>query len=225
MVVSGCATHSIRPQISNSSFQEENLPIRTLRVVMVMDAKGNEDRGRRIIQSTSNLIKPQVGIELEVVRTIKVEGGFVGLGRNQSMTKLYKTVRGEGLRRGTDFDLAVGISSYSFVNVIAKVLPIPAWIGVIDDNLCKCFYVTKSASPRINAHEIMHAFIFIGVHRGGLMSAIQIDILPGIPIIGGGRYLLEKDREEVLIHKWRDMSKPIHEENPIDVIDDTGTVQ
>ena len=206
ILAAGCTTSSIQSLLSDSAFQEQNNPLRTLRVVIVATERDVE-KGKQIVRSTSDLIEPQVGIRLAVAKVVQIEQAITGTNREKALAELYEAVEKRGLQRGRDFDLAIGIAERPLRDLLGQLLPIPSWLGVIDDNLCRCFYVTKTKDVKINAHEVMHVFLFKNHHRGGLMASLAyVYLLPGVPISIGGLYLLPEDREEVLRNKWRDLN-------------------
>lgn len=206
----GCATGTIRDSIGNPDFQQANLPIRTVRVLLV--AKDNETlkKGEKAIGNVSALIEPQVGIRFIIVKTLLRKDKFSS-DRIEALNELLQTSEKAGLEHGEHFDIAVGISKYTFRDFLARLSPLPlvTWDGVIDDDLCRCYFVTKTDRERVNAHEFMHSFISDFEHdKTGLMTGVTFKLIPGFSM--GGKdmfYLSPRARESVLKHKWRDLSK------------------
>ncbi len=206
----GCAAGTIRGSIGNPDFQQANLPIRTVRVLIVAKDNKTLKKGEKTIENVSALIEPQAGIRFVVVRTLTRKDKFSS-DRIEALNELLQTCKKAGLERGEHFDIAFGISEYTFSDFLAWLSPLPVvtWEGVIDNDLCRCYLVTKTDRERVNAHELMHSFIPDFEHdKAGLMTDVTFRLFPRFSM--GGKdmlYLSPRARESVLKHKWRDLSK------------------
>ncbi len=208
--LSGCASGTVRDRTGDTDFQKENQPIRIVRVALVARNKDRLKQGIEAVRSVSDLIETQVGIRLEVINGLIRERGF-GTDRIDALNELVQTCETAGLRHGEHFDIAVGISNYSFKDTLSKMSPIPlfVWDGVIDGNVCRCYHVIKTLNLRVLAHEIMHAFVLDFEHdKAGLMAGVRIELIPGVtPWEKDRLYLSPKARASALKYKWRDFSE------------------
>ncbi|OGZ07815.1 MAG: hypothetical protein A3C13_03985 [Candidatus Lloydbacteria bacterium RIFCSPHIGHO2_02_FULL_50_11] len=190
----GCTTTGTIQNLSVSAKdQAENLPIRKLRTHIVFDDIKDLSEIRRALELTSDILRKQSGIELDVDFSA---GPLVWVARDRCsvLSRLHKTTA----PRKEEFDVAIGFTRFTAAEIALGILG--TWLAVTDDTYRR-YIVTRSLSPWVVAHELGHVFILDHAHsESGLM---QPGTLPFIPLAKWNYYLSPEDRKEVLRNKWR----------------------
>ena len=63
----GCYAGSVKPLLDRPEFKTENEPIRTLRILLIMDNSYRRDEIEKFVSKCSYLVERQVGIRLEIL--------------------------------------------------------------------------------------------------------------------------------------------------------------
>ncbi|MDH5203079.1 MAG: hypothetical protein OEZ31_09900 [Nitrospirota bacterium] len=202
----GCGSvGTIKSQINDLTFQQENLPVRTIRVAIANDNSREEQEINALLQEASNSLREQVGIELNRVMTKPIKWSTrTPEGMVEDMRKNFSTLEKR------QFDIAIASVTYTAsdkgLQLLGLILPIPVWDGCIDSTYRR-YIVIKKLDKNILLHEIFHSLIFSEDHdTGGVMHAVQIQIVPGVPL-NITEYLTPEDRKESLKNKWRNFNQ------------------
>lgn len=222
----GCAGETVKEGLNSPKFQAENLPIRTVRVLVVGDDPEIIETQVEDIKNASALLEPQVGIVFQVIGTRLLPHGEsfendVAL----AVGHLENFLKNEHLIEGKDFDIVVGAkeSSAGLLSLQWLGIPIYNWQGVNDPrDGCWCHIVIKRRDVHTMAHEFMHAFVQFqfdpknnqGHDTNGLMSFMEFSILPGIATTAidaphnGQNFLTPHARMFALRWKWMKFGMP-----------------
>jgi hypothetical protein len=192
LIVSSCSYGTVKPFLKDEKFQESNLPIRTIKILLFTDNTYNQATILNFIEKCSKTIELQVGMKLQVVSIQSLNWGKRGPGK--MVEKVYTLAS----KSEVDYDIAI-----AFTNGIAvtdMVLPTTErWYGAID-NFYRRYIVLRSMDSSVFLHEFFHAFIFSKTHGKGIMMA-RASLIGTSPV-----WLDVEDRDEVLRNKWRNFS-------------------
>ncbi len=196
LVIQSCA--SVRGHLDDPGFRSDNLPARTLRVLVASDGSYSRQQIERVLFEGSDLLDKQAGIRIHPVE-------WIGIGwEKREMVSMLVTLK--NACEGYEFDMAIGFTSRTPVEFLVYNL-LGDWEGCIDDTWRR-FIVLKSTDTRTLLHEIGHGFIFNETHSAyGLMKTLSFRLLPFVPIKFDSLYLTMDNRAEVLRNKWRDFSE------------------
>lgn len=204
VLISACTTE--RSFLKNSKIRE-NQPIRTLKIIVVYNDNVPIVRGMAMIDEVSRLNELEVGIKLKVIRCIPVGGNseyenlehkdhIIALRQLRSLAIIYGY-------KDKDYDIVLGFANDP---------PLPKHIGwamvkpfgVIEDDYRR-YIIFYHPTVKVIRHEIYHAFILTEGHTSRLMGGLSV-LNPSL----NASWLNARDREEVLVNKWRDFSvRPI----------------
>jgi hypothetical protein len=205
LLVSACGSlGTVRGSVNDPQFQAENYPIRDLKLAILSDGRHSEQEIRNSVCKASSYLGEQVGITLSISHfdTIQFSGSTI----TEMLNNVFRKVTGYD---DDSFDIAVGYAGYTAADYAAQALsffvPVPFWLGVIDDQAGKVV-VVKTTDETVLMHELMHSFIFDYVHsETGLMADARINLLPFLPSLNRSHYISMTDREQVLKNKWREI--------------------
>ncbi len=183
VIITGCAGTTVKSQLNILAFQEENLPLRTLRLGVFLDSTYSGEDVVPLVDEASTALEEQLGIHLEVVynRPINLEKRECNL----MLDKLHSFV----LHVPDSVDVAVAFVSFKFPGSLFM------WKGVIDDSYRR--YIILRGSTKELVHEIGHCFILSHSHSSnGVMKSTP-----------STTYFSPADREEILKNKWRNFNE------------------
>jgi len=214
VLISGCAT--IKGDIENPQFVQENLPVRNLSICLITDEGIPLEKATALIRETSSYMEAQVGITLKTTVRLTNSDKWPSKKRSDMLGHVY--VLSKSCRN--DFDICVCIYQPTTSEKIKKGL-IGGWNGVIDD-IYRRYIVIKKMDSRTLLHEMYHAFIFSHKHSGsGIMQASLISIIPFVSIyLNSSTDLSPSDRKEVLENKWRNFNDPVSVKSVLEEIMD-----
>ena len=207
VIIYGCGSiDTIKSQINDPVFQQENLPVRILKVAIATDNSREEPEINSLLQETSNSLREQLGIELNRVMTKSIkwsirtpEGMVEDMRKNFSTPEKYQ------------FDIAIAPTTFTSLDkglqLLGLFFPVPTWYGCIDDTYRR-YIVIKTLDKVDLLHEIFHAFILSEDHGDGVMNSTQLQIVPGIPL-NKTEYLTSKHRKEALKNKRRNFNRKV----------------
>lgn len=174
---------SVEPLLLHPDFRSAHLPIRTLRVAVIMDESVEEDLARATFREASDLLLQQVGIQLEVT--------FFANRLKRSTRSFFPIHR--ALRQfrelHSDYDVIAGLSPTSSDDERPCFLG-SCYLGMVDDGR-NIALVTLSHTVII--HEVGHLFLGIGHSSSGVMKAIPEN-----------DYFSVANRKKILKNKWKD---------------------
>ena len=165
------------------AFQEEGLPLRTLRLGVFFDSTYSEEEVVHLVDEASTALEEQLGIHLEVVynRPINLQKIECDL--------MLDELRGSALRVPDSVDVAVAFVRSKFPGSLFM------WKGATDDSYRR--YIILRGTAKVLIHEIGHCFIFSHSHSSrGVMKSTP-----------STTYFSSEDREEILENKWRNFNE------------------
>jgi hypothetical protein len=182
MIFVYCA--GVQNTVPDPKVQADNLPIRTLRVVLLYEDADYIDELTALVETTSQLLREQVGIVLKITdaQAIKFESYDMPHMLGQMILKM-------GSRK--DYDMAIAYSERNMVDIASCVLW--CWAGAIDQRYRR-YIILRNFHRSVLMHEIGHAFIASHKHSWGLMAEDTALM---------GDYFTTADRNEILKNKWR----------------------
>ncbi len=179
---------TVEHRLANPAFQQENLPLRTLRVAVLTESIGEDAQLSTAFTDASALLEQQVGIRLD----IKIFHDLPWRGR--SLFAIHRQVE-QFRETHQEFDIVVGVA-LTFNNS-------EAWCWHNEEkgfDECIGGMVKEARNIALHtilsvliAHEFGHTFLGIWHSKGGLMESFPVD-----------KYFLESDRKRVLQNKWKD---------------------
>lgn len=194
LLTNSCST--VRPHLADESFRKENHPVRELQVLVAYEDPRHIENIEKVVREASEILGAQTGITLRIQEYVPI--AWENRSPSGMLQTLYHRVQ------PFSFDLAVGFSPHNPGESLVKNL-FGTWEGVIDDTFRR-YIVMRVFDRRVLAHEVGHAFMFDRLHSShGLMSAVTLYLVPGIPL-NESIYLTEEDRREMLRNKWRDFA-------------------
>jgi len=204
LLLQGCALGigTVKYSLDDSKFKSENLPVRELKVIAIIDRNGHSKRDiAEHIEEVSHLMTEQVGISLKIFDWVPIS-----YERVNPEKRAYQIMEELSLSGYKSYDIAIGFGSSPLPGKI--VLNIIGGVpGAIEDDYRR-HIALNGLELQVTIHEIFHCFIFSHNHSNfGIMQPIQIKLLPLTPSFNICNYLSREDREEVLRNKWRDFSK------------------
>jgi hypothetical protein len=192
IIVSSCSYGTVKPFLKDEKFQESNLPIRTIKILLFTDSTCNQATILNFVEKCSRMIGLQVGMRLQVVSIQSVNWG------KRAPGKMIEKVYTLASKSEVDYDIAIAFTNGIAVTDI--VLPTTErWCGVIDD-FHRRYIVLRSMDSSVFLHEFFHAFIFSKTHSKGIMMS-RASLIGTSPL-----WLDVEDRDEVLRNKWRKFS-------------------
>lgn len=208
VLLSSCSLGTVKPFLKDGEFQAENLPVRTLRTLVLTDGTHDQSKIAKLIDQSSQLAEEQVGIRLKIIDWKNIDWKS-----KRSTVKMLKTVANETSSDKDQFDIAVAFTGLSVVGDGVLGLFGGTWLGVIDDTYRR-FIIVKLLDPYVLLHELFHAFIFSEAH-----SMICIMTTGFYPIGKNCLWLGKNDRTEVLRNKDRDFNRKPNVEGGTDFIE------
>lgn len=204
LLLQGCAfgMGTVKYSLDDSKFKSENLPVKELKVVAIIDRNGHSKRDIvEHIEEVSHLMTEQVGINLKIVDWVPISYEHFNPEK-----RAYQIMEQLSLNGYKSYDIAIGFGSSPLPEKIVSNI-IGGVPGAIEDDYRR-HIALKGLNLQVTIHEIFHCFIFSHDHSNfGIMQSIQIKLLPLTPSLNVCNYLSREDREEVLRNKWRDFSK------------------
>ncbi|MCR4290293.1 MAG: hypothetical protein NUV86_08565 [Candidatus Scalindua sp.] len=183
VIITGCTETTVKSQLNILAFQEENLPIRTLRLGVFLDSTYSGEEIAHLVDEASTALEEQLGIHLEIVynRPINLE--------ERECDLMLDELQDSALRVPDSVDVAVAFVSFKIPGSLFM------WKGVIDDSYRR--YIILRGSTKELVHEIGHCFILSHSHSSnGVMKSAPSTI-----------YFSPADREEILKNKWRNFNE------------------
>ncbi len=201
LFLSGCGIGTVAWSLKDPEFQEENQPIRTIRLVVLSDGSHNKTGVERIIEDVSEDLTWEVGVKLEIVKWIESRW------ESTSRFKILEEMKENQEINGIPWDIAIAPTRNDPMSVF---LTQTFWgiLAVVDD-FYRRYIISYELSPHILKHELIHAFVFKEGHSlSGIEFPGMIRLLPFTPAIAiGGSSLTPGMRKEVLANKWRDFEE------------------
>jgi hypothetical protein len=177
--------------------------LRTLRIILIYNNNVNLDKALEMVREASNLTEKEVGINFHIIKTIPIGGNseygnitikdhIIALRQLRSLAMIYGY-------KDKDYDMVLGFANDP---ILTKTL---GWFmnkpfGVIEDTYRR-YIVFQHPTVKVVRHEVYHAFILTEGHTTRLMGSLSV--LNPSPTAS---WLNKRDRDEVLINKWRDFS-------------------
>lgn len=205
ILLSSCST--IKKNINNESFKNENQPIRTIRVALFLDKNyiNNINKVKQLIYEVSNDLQEQVGIKLIIIYDlvdITITTNNIGI----ILETMYEYERDR--KQEDNFDISICFMNKKPIYRIMDSL-IGGWKAGTD-NLYRRYIVMSNLDKHALMHEIGHCFILDHEHStSGVMQPFGITIIPGMPIYTSS-YFSERDRKEILKNKWRNFNTKVN---------------
>ena len=192
VLLSSCSMGTVKPFLKDREFQAENLPVRTLRTLVLTDGTQDKSKIAKFIGECSQLVEEQVGIRLEIIDWKSIDWKT-----KLSTVTMLKNIANETSDDRGRFDIAIAFTGLSlFGDGVLGVFG-GTWLGVIDDTYRR-FIIVKLLDPYVLIHELFHAFIFSEAH------SMQCIMTTGFYPIGKNcLWLGMQDRMEVLRNKQR----------------------
>jgi len=201
LLLSSCSMGTVKPFIKDKEFQAENLPIRTLRVLVLTDGTYDKSKITKLIDQCSQLVEEQVGIGLEIVDWKNIDWNDLDWKGKLLTVRILKNVANKARSDRDRFDIAIAFTGLSLLGDGVLGLFGGTWLGVIDDTYRR-YIIVKLLDPYVLMHELFHAFIFSEAHSMTCIMATGF-----YPLGKNCLWLGTKDRMEVLRNKQRDFSK------------------
>ena len=113
------------------------------------------------------------------------------------------------LNQDNQYDMVIGFTRRTALHFVVDNL-VAGWSGVVDD-IWRRYVVVKSTDDYILTHELVHAFVFTFGHEWsfGQLSAVQVGLIPFIPITLRSSAISDAVYREVMRNKWRDFSQQV----------------
>lgn len=194
--VTACGIGTVRWSMNDSKFQQENQPIREVRLAVFTDGSFNESSIISTVENVSDSLTEEVGVTFRVNRLIKTWWG------SKRFAHIADTMKNT-LTTDDDWDIAIAVTSYdSWEKIMANT--IGATMAVTDEYYRR-YIIVKELSKQILMHEIVHCFVFEHEHAWtGVMFPMMVRILPLMPSIPvGGNGMTPAFRREFLKNKFR----------------------
>ena len=200
LAASGCAhVNTVKSRTGLERFQEENKPVRQLRVLCVVDRELDLSAMQRIVSQASDLFQAQAGISFSITESYRVDfdtSSMMDAEANRCLTRLWRSSQGK------HFDVAIGFLSNELIDQVVGYF-FADYKGAIDDRYRR-FIIVKHKDVQTLLHEMAHAFILQSDHSlFGLMNPMSLQVLPLLPEVNSGLYLSPEDRQHILDNKWR----------------------
>jgi hypothetical protein len=196
-----CGIGTVAWSLKDPKFQEENQPIRTVRLVVLSDGSNDKAGVERIIESVSEDLIREVGIRLEMMKWIESRW------ESTSRFKILQEMKENQEINRIPWDIAIAPTRNDPVSVIlAQTI---GGILAVTDDFYRRYIISYELSPHILKHEIIHCFVFKEGHAlSGIEFPAMIRLLPFTPTIAiGGSSLTPGMRQEVLANKWRNFEE------------------
>ncbi|MDO8521182.1 MAG: hypothetical protein Q7S52_03640 [bacterium] len=186
--LSGVKEKTVEDRLNDPQFREENLPIRTLRVAVIVSGFESDEHVRGAFSRASEIFETQTGIRFAV--TIYREPEW----KTHSFFQIHPVLR-EFRKTHLEYDIIVG-ASLRFPRKDQWCFLGTCYDGMIDDgrNIAILQLV-----PTTIVHEVGHAFLGIWHSTSGIMT-------PSVE----SAYFTHGDRKKILRRKW----KSFHYEAP-----------
>ena len=201
LLASGCGIGTVAWSLKDPKFQEENQPIRTVRLVVLSDGSNDKTGVERIIEIVSDDLIQEVGIKLEVIKWVETRW------ESKSRFKILPEMKENQEIKSIDWDIAIAPTRGNPLSVITS-QTIGGILAVVDD-FYRRYIISYELSPHILKHEIIHCFVFKEGHAlSGIEFPVMIRLLPFTPTIAiGGSSLTPGMRKELLANKWRNFEE------------------
>lgn len=209
LLLSSCSVGTVKPFLKDREFQAENLPVRTLRTLVLTDGTHDQSKIARLIDQSSQLVEEQVGIRLEIIDWKSIDWKT-----KLPPIKMLKTIANETSSGKDQFDIAIAFTGLTLFGDSVLGVFGGTWLGVIDDTYRR-FIIVKLLDPYVLLHELFHAFIFSEAH-----SMICIMTTGFYPIGKNCLWLGKNNRMEVLRNKDRDFNRKPNVEGGTDFIEE-----
>jgi len=182
LLTTGCATiGTVKSLLDEPSFQQENLPVRELKLAVATDGSRSRKNIEELIKKTSDLMEKQVGVRLIISHWFDIYW------RSKDWDEMTDIFAARVQNCKNEFDVAVGFTNWNMVRSQAFVKK-------------NRYIIIRNFTVHAFAHELGHAFL-VGHSRSGLMA-------PNTgPFSGATDFFTAEDRERVLINKWRNFTK------------------
>jgi hypothetical protein len=200
VLLPSCSVGTVKPFLKDHEFQAQNLPVRTLRILLLTDGSDNKSKIINLIDRCSQLIEGQVGIRLEIVAWKNIDWNDTDWKSKLLTVRMLKKIANRTRSDRGRFDIAIAFTSLTLFGDGVLGLFGGTWLGVIDDTYRR-YIIVKLLDPYVLMHELFHAFIFSEAHS---MTCIMSTGF--YPIGKNCLWLGMKDRMEVLRNKQRDFS-------------------
>jgi hypothetical protein len=198
-----CGLGTVKWSAKDLDFQQENFPMREIRVIAFMDGSHSQEQADQAIAKSNKRFMEQAGVQLKVIEWQQVKWPF------------FKTWNGmlevmEKRLKEKDFDIAIAFTSYNVLGFLWSNVGFYGKMAAVEDTYRR-YIIIKELSSFILEHEVWHCFLFDITHTWtGLLMPFNVRLLPLTPAVPiGGRYLTAEARKEILKNKWRDFSKPM----------------
>ncbi len=199
LLLTGCGIGTVKWSIKNPEFQEENLPIRDVRLAILTDSSYSDKIIKDTVGEVSESLKEEVGVTLSISmwQSVKLE--------SKKATEVME-VASQQLRNIPGWDICVVVTSYSAGQFLLAET-VGAVMAVTDDYYRR-YIITKEMSFHILKHEICHCFVFAHEHSlTGIEMPMMLRLLPFTPSVSvGGSSLTPEMRKDFLKNKWRDFN-------------------
>jgi len=171
-------------------------PHRTVDVLLVYDTHATD--AYEFVEACGCKWFEQTGIKLNIIEVMRIKE-WKESGYDECLAEL------KSLSDGHDCDMVIGIGmslSSAMVHATALVVPMPVWMGVIDDNYRYLIRLKMNDCWTLQ-HELAHAFVFTHDHSStGLLTPLAWSCLPGIVL--NSPCLNDEDISELQSNKFRD---------------------
>ncbi len=197
----GCGIGTVAWSLKDPKFQEENRPIRTVRIVVLSDGSNDRERVERIVAGVSDSLTEEVGIQLEIVKWCEMVWG------SKSRFKILQEMKYNQEIRSVAWDIAIAPTSHGALGFIMN--QTVGGILAVTDDMFRRYIITYELTQHILKHEIIHCFVFKDGHAlSGIEFPMMIRILPFTPTIAiGGSSLTPGMRKELLANKFRNFEE------------------
>lgn len=194
LLLTGCAT-THTTQVPNDS-------VRTIAALVVYDPSYSRADVEECLGRSNLTLLSEFGIRVELVEVRSYE--WV---RSDDMDVLLDQMA--RLNQDNAYDMVIGFTKRTALATVTDNL-IAGWSGVIDD-IWRRYIVVKSIDDYILTHELVHAFVLKFGHQWsfGQLSAIQVSILPFLPVTVRSRTISDSVYQEVMKNKWRDFNEQV----------------
>ncbi len=201
LLLSGCGIGTVAWSLKDPKFQEENQPIRTVKLVVLSDGSNDKNGVERIIENVSDDLTREVGVKLEIIKWIESRW------ESTSRFKILQEMKENQEIKSIPWDIAIAPTRNDPLSIIlAQTL---GGVLAVTDDFYRRYIISYELSPHILKHELIHCFVFKEGHAlSGIEFPAMIRLLPFTPTIAiGGSSLTPGMRKELLVNKWRNFEE------------------